>query len=353
MKVGITHGDFNGANYDILLKTFEEPHILELLTPILYGSAKAAAQYSKLLGVQPVSFNIIESASAAKDGVVNLIDVTNKENIEITPGQSTPQAGKAAREALERAVSDLEEGDIDVLVTAPINKENTQSDDFRYPGHTEFLEARLGEGEESQALMILCSETLRVALVTCHIPLKDVAAMLDENKILEKLRLFRRSLQQDFTVTEPKIAVLSLNPHAGEGGLLGTEEQQIIEPAIETARSEGILAFGPYAADGFFGSGNYRNFDGVLAMYHDQGLIPFKMLAMENGVNYTAGLPYVRTSPDHGTAYDIAGKGTADPASLRSAIYMAMDIFRNRERNIRAGANPLPKLYNTTPTQRD
>lgn len=347
MKVGITHGDYNGANYEILMKVFDDGHIAELFTPIIYGSPKIFKEYRKILDLPEVNYNIIENADAARKGVVNIIDIMEFEP-EVLPGQSTRKAGTAARTALNRAVEDLKEGKIDVLVTSPINKENIQSDDFRFPGHTEFLESRLGGDDNGKALMILCSERLKVALVTTHLPISEVASHITEENILDKLRAFNESLENDFTRPHPKIAVLSLNPHSGDNGVLGKEEQEIIAPAIAKARDENIMAFGPYAADGFFGSGNYRKFDGVLAMYHDQGLIPFKLLSMENGVNYTAGLSFVRTSPDHGTAYDIAGKGVAEADSLRSAIYSAMDIVRNRRQNEVLKANPLPKLYNTT-----
>ena len=348
MKVGITHGDFNGANYEILLKVFDDPHITELFTPVIYGSPRVAAWYRKTLGLPEFHFNIIDDASKAKDNAVNIVNIMGADEPDITPGKSTPVAGEASRKALEAATADLKEGKIDVLVTAPVNKENIQGDGFNFPGHTEYLEAVLGEGSQSKALMVMSSENLKVALVTTHKPLRDVADAITQEIILAKLRLFNETLEIDFTRPHPRIAVLSLNPHAGDSGVLGHEEVDVIAPAIEKAKEEGIMAFGPFGADGFFGSGNYRHFDGVLAMYHDQGLIPFKLMAMETGVNYTAGLPFVRTSPDHGTAYDIAGKGVADPAPLRQAIYAAMDIKRNRERNSVLKQNPLKKLYNTS-----
>ena len=347
MKVGITHGDFNGANYEILLKIFEDPRIPELFTSVIYGSPKAAGWYRKALNLPQVQLNIIDSAENAREGVVNMVNVTGNAELDMQPGKSTSEAGEAARKALEKAVADLKNGVIDVLVTAPINKDNVQSEKFNFPGHTEYLEKELANEENPKALMIMCSDSIRVALVTTHKPIHEIAASINEDVILEKLRIFSESLAMDFTLPHPKIAVLALNPHASDNGLLGTEERDIISPAIEKAQEEGIMAFGPYGADGFFGSGNYRNFDGILAMYHDQGLIPFKLLAMENGVNYTAGLPYVRTSPDHGTAYDIAGKGIAEPDSFRNAIYKAIDIYRHRQANSVLRDNPLPKLYNT------
>ncbi len=344
IRVGITHGDINGIGYEVILKTLDDTRILEMCTPVVYGSAKIAAFYRKTLGMQPVQLTQTADAADARDGAVNIINVVG-EDCKVEPGQETATAGKAARAALERAVADLREGHIDVLVTAPINKHNVHSAEFAFPGHTEYLEASLGCDDGSRALMVLCSDDMRVALVTTHLPINQVPQAITREAVLEKLRVFNRSLVRDFGVHAPRIAVLSLNPHAGEGGLLGTEEQEAISPAIEDARGAKILAFGPYAADGFFGSGLYHRFDGVLAMYHDQGLAPFKALAMEAGVNFTAGLPYVRTSPDHGTGYDIAGKGEASEQSMRSAIFTAIDIYRNRLREDEATAHPLRRQY--------
>jgi 4-hydroxythreonine-4-phosphate dehydrogenase len=280
----------------------------------------------------------IDSPDSAATDEINIINVVG-EDCKLEPGQPTPNGGKAALAALERAVSDLRDGLIDVLVTAPINKKTIHSDDFNFPGHTEYLQDRLGEGH--QAMMIMCAEGLRVALVTIHEPISNVAGSITSKGITDKLVAFNRSLVEDFGIHGPRIAVLSLNPHAGDGGIIGSEETEIIAPAIEEAMKRKVLAFGPYAPDGFFGSGNYTKFDGVLAMYHDQGLTPFKVLAGERGVNFTAGLPYVRTSPDHGTAYDIVGQGKADEQSMREAIYSAIDIYRNRRREAAATANPL------------
>ena len=343
IRVGITHGDINGIGYEVILKTLDDARLLEMCTPVVYGSAKIAAFYRKALDMQPMQLNQATSAADARDGVVNVINVVG-EDVKVEPGVESPAAGEAAFAALERATADLREGLIDVLVTAPINKHSIQSPSFTFPGHTEYLEATLGE-EGDRALMVMCSDDMRVALVTTHLPLSRVPGAVTREAILEKLRVFSRSLVRDFGVHAPRIAVLSLNPHAGEGGLLGTEEQEVIAPAIEEARSKKILAFGPYAADGFFGSGLYHRFDGILAMYHDQGLAPFKALAMEAGVNFTAGLPCVRTSPDHGTGYDIAGKGEASEQSMRSAIFSAIDIYRNRMREDAATANPLRRQY--------
>lgn len=344
LRVGITHGDFNGVGYEVILKMLDDPRILELCTPVVYGSAKIAAYYRKGLELAfNIPFNQIQQASQARTDAVNIVNVIGQE-AHIAPGESTPEAGEAAFIALERAVADLKEGTIDVLLTAPINKANIQSDTFRFAGHTEYLASACGDGAEP--LMILFNDRIRVALVTTHLPLAKIAEAITEDAIVAKLQLFNQSLTADFAIVKPRIAVLSLNPHAGDGGLLGAEEKEIIAPAIERARNQlKIHAFGPYPADGFFGNGLYTKFDGVLAMYHDQGLAPFKTLAMESGVNFTAGLPYVRTSPDHGTGYDIAGKGVASEASMRAALYAAIDIFRSRRTHEEITASPLPKLY--------
>lgn len=342
LKVGITHGDFNGIGYEVILKALDDNRILELCTPIVYGSAKIAAFYRKAMDLQGTQLVQIADASQARKDACNIINVIGQE-AHIVPGESTEEAGAAAFAALERAVADLREGKIDVLVTAPINKHNIQSDLFTFPGHTEYLESSIGDGAKS--LMILCNSSLRVALVTTHLPIAKIPEAITTDGIFEKLAIFEHSLIKDFGIVKPRIAVLSLNPHAGEEGLLGAEEKEVIEPAIARARDKKMLAFGPYAADGFFGNGLFKKFDGVLAMYHDQGLAPFKTLAMDSGVNFTAGLPYVRTSPDHGTGYDIAGKGVASEESMREAIYMAIDVFRNRRNYDEATASPLKKFY--------
>lgn len=342
LKIGITHGDINGVGYEVILKLLEDNRILELCTPVIYGSAKIAAYYRKGLDMPQIPLSQISSATEATADANYIINVVD-EQVHVEPGQPTAEAGRAAFAALERATADLLEGSIDALVTAPINKNTIQSDDFHFPGHTEYLESLAGEGAKS--LMVLFNDRLRVALVTTHLPVARIASEITQEKIVEKLRVFSRSLEQDFACSYPRIAVLALNPHAGDGGVLGSEEQSVISPAIEEARGKGINCYGPYAADGFFGSEQYNHFDGVLAMYHDQGLAPFKTLAMESGVNFTAGLPFVRTSPDHGTGYDIAGKGEASEASLREAVYAAIDIVRNRGRYARAHRNPLRRQY--------
>lgn len=342
IRVGITHGDINGIGYEIILKMLEDTRMLELCTPVVYGSAKIAGFYRKAAELPNVQLHQAENGENIRDGVNNIINVVG-EDVKVEPGLATETAGQAAFAALDRAVADLKAGNIDVLVTAPINKHSIQSEQFHFPGHTEYLEAELGDGAE--ALMVLCNDTVRVALVTTHLPLRQIADAVTKEAILKKLNIFNRSLKRDFGIEAPRIAVLSLNPHAGEDGMLGTEEQEVIIPAIQEAKEHKILAFGPYAADGFFGSGAFAKFDGILAMYHDQGLAPFKTLAMDSGVNFTAGLPYVRTSPDHGTGYDIAGTGTASEESLRSAVYAAVDIWRNRRREDEAGRRPLRKQY--------
>lgn len=344
IKVGITHGDYNGVGYEVILKALEDPLMFDLCIPVVYGSQRIASHYRKLMEMPPQQTRRIDFADDASENTVNLISVVGDDE-QILPGQSTEAAGRAAFAALKRATEDLKAGLIDVLVTAPINKSNIQGPDFNFPGHTEYLQSVLG-AEGDHALMIMADERgLRVALATIHLPLSEVAGVLTRELVARRIEELNDALIRDFGIHRPRIAVLALNPHAGDGGLLGKEEEEIIVPAIAEANNSKILAFGPYAADGFFGSGAYAKFDGVLAMYHDQGLIPFKALSGNCGVNFTAGLPYVRTSPDHGTAYDIAGKGEADAQSMRQAIYMAIDALRRRLAHEEATANPLKKLY--------
>ncbi len=341
--IGITHGDMNGVGYEVILKAFEDPMMFELCTPVLYGSSRVLNQYRKMPGIPPVPYNVIASADDARDGVLNVVNVTD-DDLKAEPGTSTAEAGALAVAALDRAVADLREGLTDALVTAPINKANVQSDKFAFAGHTEYLESALSENGE-RAMMILCTDTLRIALVTTHLPLREVSDAITVDAVCDGIVRLAGSLTRDFGVHAPRVAVLALNPHSGDGGLLGREESEVIVPAINRAKERGVCVFGPYAADGFFGSGAYSRFDGILAMYHDQGLAPFKALCMDDGVNFTAGLNYVRTSPDHGTGYDIAGKGEASAASMRSAIYRAIDVVRNRERHAEATRNPLRRHY--------
>lgn len=341
IRVGITHGDINGIGYEVILKSFSDATMLELCTPIVYGSPKVATFHRKSMDIA-TNFCIIGTAEGVQESKLNIINCTEDE-LKVELSKSTPEAGKAALDALERALQDYNDGLIDVLVTAPINKHNIQSDTFHFPGHTEYIEERVGEGEK--ALMILLKDDFRVALVTGHIPIKDISATITKELIMEKISIFHRSLKEDFGIDAPRIAVFSLNPHAGDNGVIGTEESEVIVPAIQEMVAKGVQCFGPYPADGFMGSGNYCHFDGILAMYHDQGLAPFKAMAMDEGVNYTAGLPVVRTSPAHGTAYDIAGQGIASESSFRQAIYTALDVFRNRQIEREIHARPLRKQY--------
>jgi 4-hydroxythreonine-4-phosphate dehydrogenase len=311
---------------------------MELCTPIVYGSSKTVSHYRKSLDIHDFSFNKIDDAKDANPKKANIIDCWNEE-AQIDFGKSTPEAGKYAFVSLEAATKDLNEGKIDAIVTAPINKDNIQSEDFKFSGHTEYLESK----STGESLMLMISENLKVGMVTGHIPVKSIANNISSDKIFGKIKVLNKSLIQDFAINSPKIAVLGLNPHAGDNGLLGTEEDEIITPAINNAKSIGLNVFGPYAADGFFGSGNYKKFDAVLAMYHDQGLIPFKSLAFGSGINFTAGLDIIRTSPDHGVAYDIAGKNIANEQSFRSAIYLAIDVVKNRIMDAEINENPLKK----------
>ncbi|MDE6098915.1 MAG: 4-hydroxythreonine-4-phosphate dehydrogenase PdxA [Muribaculaceae bacterium] len=349
-RIAITHGDPNGIGYEIILKILEDNRILELCTPVLYGSQKIASQYRKLLGLPNIPMTHITEAGNLHEGAAYIINVVPEE-FKAEPGNASSQSGAAALASLERAVADLKAGLVDAIVTAPICKSTIQNDSFNFPGHTEYLQAQMNDDSEDgennrQALMILCNDRLRVALATTHLPLAAIAPAVTKELVIDKALAFNRSLHYDFGVNAPRIAVLALNPHAGDNGLLGSEEQEIISPAItELRQKHRVLAFGPYAADGFFGSGAYEKFDGVLAMYHDQGLAPFKTLAMDAGVNVTAGLSIVRTSPDHGTGFDIAGKGQANEESMRQAIYTAIDILRNRKRDDRAHRHPLRKQY--------
>ena len=330
IRVAITQGDVNGIGYEVILKTFSDPTMLEICTPIIYGSPKIMTYHRKALDL-PVNFTIVGSAAEAVDGRVNVVNC-NEEEVKVELGHASAESGKAAFEALEKALVDFGKGGYDVLVTAPIDKHTIQSDSFRFNGHTDYLENRIGGGQK--ALMVLAKDDLRVALVTTHEPVGKVASLITKETVKERLIQFSQSLKNDFAIRSPRIAVLGLNPHAGDGGLLGSEEQEVITPAIEEARAEGVVCYGPFPSDGFWGAGSFTKFDGILAMYHDQGLVPFKLLAMDEGVNLTAGLPLVRTSPDHGTAYDIAGKNIADPQSMRNAIYLAVDILKNRAMNL-------------------
>lgn len=337
IKVGISIGDVNGIGLEIIIKTLSESKVYDYCTPIVYGHTKVASFYRRLSNASEFVFNVIGDASQAQHRKPNMINCW-EEDVKLEPGVINATGGKYALLSLERATDDLLAGHIDVLVTAPINKENIQSETFHFPGHTEYLQQR---DNAADSLMFLVSDNIRVGVVTGHIPISQVSTSITAEKILSKIKLMDTSLRNDFWVRKPKIAVLGLNPHASDNGLIGDEEQIVISPAIQEARDNGILAFGPYAADGFFASGAYKQFDAVLAMYHDQGLIPFKQIAFEDGVNFTAGLNFVRTSPDHGTAYDIAGKNQASECSFREALFAALHIIRNRRENAELTENPL------------
>lgn len=326
IKVGISVGDTNGIGIEIILKSLAQKEILEFFTPIIFGSTKLLSYQKNFYNLNNLYFQGIFNCNEAIDGKINVLNLW-KDNVNIQFGKPTEESGKLAFSSLQAATKALKNNEIDVLVTAPIHKENIQSDEFNFVGHTEYLAEEL----QGNPLMFLVSSQLKVALVTQHIPIKKITETITQEKVLEKIKQVNQSLQKDFLVKNPKIAVLALNPHCGDNGLIGTEEQEMIHPAIELAKKEGILAFGTYAADAFFKPDNYQNFDAVLAMYHDQGLIPFKSLLFDEGVNFTANLSYVRTSPDHGTAYDIAGKNQADANSFKEAIFTAIEIYKNRE----------------------
>lgn len=337
VKIGISIGDINGIGLEVILKTLSNSAINDYCTTVVYGNTKVASFYRKALALGDFSFNVINDAEQASPKRANMINCWD-EDVKIEPGVANSTGGKYAFLSLDRAVSDLLEGKIDALVTAPINKHNIQSDQFQFAGHTEYIQSRAGAKD---SLMFLVSENLRVGVVTGHVPLAEVPGKITREAILSKLQMMHASLKSDFWIQKPKIAVLGLNPHAGDSGLIGNEEQEVIIPAVAEANAQGIFAFGPYAADGFFANGAHLKFDAVLAMYHDQGLIPFKYIAFHDGINFTAGLPVVRTSPDHGTGYDIAGKNMASPGSFTSALFEAINIVRRRQELKELSANPL------------
>jgi 4-hydroxythreonine-4-phosphate dehydrogenase len=333
--VGISIGDTNGIGIEIILKTFNDKRMFEFCTPVIYASNKTISTHKNLLNYN-TSIQRIHNIDKIIQGKLNLINVWNEDNpIEI--GKETKQGGKYAFLSLEAAVNDLKKGNIDVLVTAPINKKTIQSDTFNFPGHTEYLESKLN----GEALMILMTDKLKIALLTGHIPIKDVSKTITPELIHKKATILHQTLIQDFSIPKPKIAVLSINPHAGDHGIIGDEDDTILFPSIQNLQKEGKLVYGPYAADSFFGSSNYKSFDAVLAAYHDQGLTAFKTLAFGEGVNFTAGLDEIRTSPDHGTAFDIAGKGLANASSFKEAVFSAISIFKTRKENKELKANAL------------
>ncbi|MCU0430123.1 MAG: 4-hydroxythreonine-4-phosphate dehydrogenase PdxA [Cytophagaceae bacterium] len=322
--IGITLGDFNGVGPEIILKTLADNRVQKLCIPVVYGNYRIFARYKKIMEIEDMSFHSIRSLNELFPKKNNLITCW-EEDFEIHPGKVTAEAGKCAFLSLSKAAEDALEGRIDALVTAPINKKNIQNDSFKFIGHTEYLTEKSNAGE---SLMFMVSDTMRIGLATAHVSFQSVKSLLTKELIQKKIALMTRSLKQDFGISRPRIAVLGLNPHAGEEGLMGTEELEIIKPAVEELKEKGQLVAGPFPSDGFFGSGHFRKFDAVLAMYHDQGLIPFKLTCFETGVNFTAGLPFIRTSPDHGTAYDLAGKNEADEASFRSALFAAIDMVK-------------------------
>jgi 4-hydroxythreonine-4-phosphate dehydrogenase len=325
-RIGITLGDINGIGPEVVMKSLQDPRILNLLTPVIYGSTRVLSYYKKLLGLDDFAYSQIKTPGQYALKTINVFNCW-EEPIEINPGKPDPQAGKAALLSLKQAVADLKAGLIDALVTAPINKQVIHSPAFPFRGHTEFLANYFSI---SDYLMLMVSEQLKVGLVTEHVPLNEVPLLISRDRIQTKLLIMEQTLRREFGINKPRLAVLGLNPHAGDGGLLGTEDDQIIKPSVEDLKNKGKLVFGPFAADGFFASGQYTRFDGILAMYHDQGLTPFKLISFENGVNLTAGLPVIRTSPDHGTAYTLAGKNAANEASMRQAIFTALDILHTR-----------------------
>ncbi len=335
--IGISTGDLNGIGYEIILKSLADNRILEMMTPVVYGSSKVASYHRKILNLSEFSFNIIKKAENINAKKANLINLHDQE-IKVELGKPSLASGEQALLSLEAAVEDLKKGQINALVTGPINKKTIQSETFHFPGHTEYLTDKFNIKE---SLMLMVSHNFRIGVVTGHIPVNEIASHLSIELILRKIDILNNSLLVDFGIRAPRIAILGLNPHAGDDGLLGNEEITIIKPAIESARAAGKLVFGPYPADGFFASENFTKFDGILAMYHDQGMLPFKTLSFDSGVNFTAGLPVIRTSPAHGTAYEIAGKDMASPDSFRAAMYLACDIWNHRKEYAEISANPL------------
>lgn len=325
-KIGITQGDINGISYEVIMKALMDPKIMEICTPVVYGLAKVASFHRKALNLQDFSFQFVKDVEHLSLKKPNLISL-NETEIKVDLGESTPIAGKMAELSLETACKDLKNNLIDAIVTAPINKSNIQSETFNFTGHTEYLSHTFSS---QKTMMMMISDTLKIGFVTNHVAIQDLPSVISESLVLQKIEILNNSLKKDFACTNPKIAVLSLNPHSGDSGLIGNEENEIIKPAVADAFSRKINVFGPFASDGFFASGQYLQFDAILALYHDQGMIPFKLLAKEDGVNYTAGLPIVRTSPAHGTAYHLAGKNSATAQQMRSAIYLAIDILNNR-----------------------
>ena len=337
IKIGISIGDINGIGVEVILKTFDDKRMLDFCTPVIFGSSKVMSFYKKTLNSN-ISIHSISNISQVVDGKINVLNIW-KEDVEISVGKSNEVGGKYAFISLKEATKALRNGDVDALVTAPINKENIQSDEFKFAGHTEYLESEL----EGNSLMILMADKLRVGLITGHIPIADISKTITPELIRSKVNLMYKTLVQDFEISRPKIALLGLNPHCGDNGVIGDEDDDIIKPTVLELQSEGKLIYGPFAADGFFGSKNYQQFDAILAMYHDQGLAPFKTLSFGKGVNFTAGLNKVRTSPDHGTAFEISGKNSADESSFKEALFKAIDIYKKRSNYLELTRNSLKK----------
>lgn len=337
LKVGISVGDLNGIGMEVIIKALSDIRLCQLCTPVVYGNAKAAAFYRKAVKMPEFNFNIINSAKEAKKNKPNLVNISNEE-ISLNPGKASKETGAFAFKSLKAVTEDLANGELDVMVTAPIDKDSIQSSEFNFKGHTEYL-TEYSNAEES--LMLMISEHVKVATVTNHVAIKEVAETITKELIIQKAEILFKSLEKDFGIQKPKVALLGLNPHAGDNGTIGKEESEILLPAIEVLKERGYLIYGPYAADGYFGSGNYKNFDATLSCFHDQGLVPYKLLSFGAGVNFTAGLPIVRTSPDHGVGYDICGSNVSDPSSFRAAIYAGIDIFKTRNTLKEWSANPL------------
>ena len=337
LKIGISIGDLNGIGGEIVIKTFEDNRMLEFCTPVIFASVKVMSYLKKHFNSQ-INFHGVYNAKDVLTGKVNVVNVW-RENVDIEFGKESLKAGEYSIKSLEAATKSLKEGSIDALVTAPINKHNIQSDKFNFPGHTDYLAKEL----EGDSLMFMVTDSLKVGLLTDHVPLKDIASHITPELIEKKINIIHKTLKQDFGIRKPKIAVLGINPHTGDNGVIGNEDDEILRPTLKKIKDQGKLVFGPYAADSFFGSDNFKSFDAIVATYHDQGLIPFKTLSFGQGVNYTAGLSKVRTSPDHGTAYEIAGKGIADPSSFNEAIFMAIHVFNKREEYLELSKNPLKK----------
>jgi 4-hydroxythreonine-4-phosphate dehydrogenase len=340
IRIGISIGDINGIGLEVILKTLNDPRILEYCVPVIYGSSKIVSYHKNIVGNLDFPYQNIRPSERFSTDKINVVNCWN-DNVSISLGKISETGGKYAMQSLEAAVNDLQYGNIDALVTAPINKKAMNMAGFGHIGHTEYLSHSCNN---SPYLMLMVGDSMRVGLVTEHMPITQVPSMITKERITEKIKLLHRTLVVDFAIERPTIAVLGLNPHAGDEGLIGTEDEQIVRPAIVELKKSGMLVMGPFPADGFFGSGKFNKFDGILAMYHDQGLTPFKALTFSSGVNYSAGLPIIRTSPDHGTAYDIAGKNLADPESFRKALFLAIDVARNRKEYYELKSNAVERV---------